>query len=214
MPAPPACVFHGRLDSDLSYSSARDTRGILAPFAEAHLTNTRLSTCKMVDVLRLSHEGGLRHCEMARVVKISPTTGGCSPRTAAQGRHARLAGAGRQSRAAVGLPLERPLRPLSAVGPPALSQPAPDTRAGRKSVHRLRRPGGADHRRDDRRNPPDSDPSRRAGRFELPLLRSDLEPEPAELDWQPCAHPDDRLEAACEPAIAIRAASTGRCPLA
>ena len=76
MPAPPACVFHGRLDSDLSYSSARDTRGILAPFAEAHLTNTRLSTCKMVGVLRLSHEGGLRHCEMARVVKISPTTVG------------------------------------------------------------------------------------------------------------------------------------------
>jgi transposase len=49
---------------------------------------------------------------------------------------------------------------------------APDTHPGREAVHRLRRPDGANHRRDDRRNSPGSDLSRRAGRFELHLLRS------------------------------------------
>jgi transposase len=103
---------------------------------------------KIVDVLRLSHEGGLSHREIARVVNASPTTvgeilrraklvrrhlaaaggreravaggaavpaggtvepesprtrlAGCAPRTAAQGRHARPALAGIQSRAPVG----------------------------------------------------------------------------------------------------------------
>jgi hypothetical protein len=38
------------------------------------MANTRLSMRKIVDVLRLSHEGSLSHREIARVVKSSPTT--------------------------------------------------------------------------------------------------------------------------------------------
>jgi transposase len=40
------------------------------------MANTRLSMRKIVDVLRLSHEGSLSHREIARVVKSSPTTVG------------------------------------------------------------------------------------------------------------------------------------------
>jgi len=40
------------------------------------MANTRLPMRKIVDVLRLSHEGGLSHREIARVVKSSPTTVG------------------------------------------------------------------------------------------------------------------------------------------
>ena len=40
------------------------------------MANTRLSMRKIVDVLRLSHAGGLSHREIARVVKNSPTTVG------------------------------------------------------------------------------------------------------------------------------------------
>ena len=40
------------------------------------MANTRLSMRKIVDVLRLSHEGGLSHREIARVAKSSPTTVG------------------------------------------------------------------------------------------------------------------------------------------
>ena len=95
------------------------------------MANTRLSMRKIVDVLRLSHEGGLSHREVARVVKSSPTTVGEIL------RRAKLVGVIWPLPAGVSeLWLEAQLYPPAA--PSSLSRPEPDW----PSVHReLRRKG-------------------------------------------------------------------------
>jgi transposase len=95
------------------------------------MANTRLSMRKIVDVLRLSHEGGLSHREIARVVKSSPTTVGEIL------RRAKLVGVTWPLPAGVSeLWLEAQLYPP--VAPSSQSRPEPDW----PGVHReLRRKG-------------------------------------------------------------------------